>query len=522
MKKSTLILAFSIGVSGISFGQGWIGSTNGQLEAKNSNNSAAGVRAGIGVLRSNNAISDYEVLRTKGELRFQNISQANGNSFSKVLVTNQQGRVRWVEASDLGGSNSSDLDWELVNGGNDIVTGHGLNGFPTGNVGIGTITPGAKLDVNGNANIVSNFTVNNTLIHADAQNNRLGIGTNNPFNIGIYGGDPTFSPKMTVNTSVSTYGWSHTDGNVELASWITAPNSVYLPGAQIGTISNHDLHFFTRDITRLTLTNAGDLGVGTISPQEKLDVNGLIRTTGTLVISDKNYKKNIVKIESVLDKLANLNGYTYYFKTSGVENEGNSSKKSGVSTPKNEKNFSSKKQYGVIAQEVEKVFPEMVNTYKDGKAVNYTMLIPVLIEALKEQQEVIENKTSDIEELKDRLAKIEVLLLSSSSQNINVIDNSNDAIDVRLINENSVVLNQNTPNPFKENTVISWFLPEEILNSKIIFSDNKGNMIKEVNIEQRGESSMNVYADNLSTGIYFYTLIADGEKIETKKMILNK
>ena len=59
---------------------------------------------------------------------------------------------------------------------------------------------------------------------------------------------------------------------------------------------------------------------------------------------------------------------------------------------------------GVIAQDVEKVFPEIVKDNKDGlKAVNYSALIPVLIEAIKDQQTQIELQQKEIDQLKSAL-----------------------------------------------------------------------------------------------------------------------
>lgn len=97
------------------------------------------------------------------------------------------------------------------------------------------------------------------------------------------------------------------------------------------------------------------------------------RVQGT---SDRRFKKDITPIYNATEKLNQLNGYTY--------------------TWKDKKEFPGQalgegKDMGVIAQEVEKVFPDAVMTNKDGyKSVNYNALIPVLIEALKESNKKIQ------------------------------------------------------------------------------------------------------------------------------------
>jgi hypothetical protein len=85
-------------------------------------------------------------------------------------------------------------------------------------------------------------------------------------------------------------------------------------------------------------------------------------------------------------------------------------------------------------------------------------------------------------------------------------------------------INPQTPTffPFKEQTIITYFIPENTKNVKIIFTDAKGNVMKEVEVKETGKGQLNVYAEDLSSGVYSYTLIADGVTIDTKKMVCNK
>jgi hypothetical protein len=80
-------------------------------------------------------------------------------------------------------------------------------------------------------------------------------------------------------------------------------------------------------------------------------------------------------------------------------------------------------------------------------------------------------------------------------------------------------LNQNVPNPFAEQTVITFSLPENIQKVNIMFYDSNGKMINNVEIKERGNSQLNVFANDLSTGVYTYTLVADGQIVATKKMV---
>lgn len=123
-------------------------------------------------------------------------------------------------------------------------------------------------------------------------------------------------------------------------------------------------------------------------------------STGTWSGSDERLKTNIKNFNGAIEKLTQIDIKTYNFKTEEYKHL----------------NFPSTKQYGVIAQNLEKVFPEMVlesehnipdenGNFSDKtvsiKAVNYTQLIPVLIKAVQEQQKMIEELQKEIQELKN-------------------------------------------------------------------------------------------------------------------------
>jgi hypothetical protein len=103
---------------------------------------------------------------------------------------------------------------------------------------------------------------------------------------------------------------------------------------------------------------------------------GTLSATVMTSISDRNVKENIVTIENALSKTLSLRGVNYTLKDT------------------------QQKSIGVIAQEVEEILPEVVNTSDDGtKSVQYGNMIGLLIEAIKEQQ-------SEIEELKTLVKKM--------------------------------------------------------------------------------------------------------------------
>ena len=132
------------------------------------------------------------------------------------------------------------------------------------------------------------------------------------------------------------------------------------------------------------------VGIGGItSPQAPLHVNGAIYSTGDITAyytSDERLKKNITPIDNALEKVRWLKGVNFEWdkeKITGLPFVG----------PKPDKDI------GLIAQDVEKVFPEAVMEREDGhKAVDYTKLVPVLIEAIKELSHKINILEAELED----------------------------------------------------------------------------------------------------------------------------
>lgn len=116
------------------------------------------------------------------------------------------------------------------------------------------------------------------------------------------------------------------------------------------------------------------------------EVVGTFKTEKIYHSSDKRWKKNIETVDSALAKIEALRGVTYEWRTDEFEN----------------KHFSQGTQLGLIAQEVEAVVPEIVSTGDDGyKAVEYANLVALLIEAVKEQQQIINRQNEKIASLEE-------------------------------------------------------------------------------------------------------------------------
>ncbi len=257
------------------------------------------------------------------------------------------------------------------------------------------------------------------------------------------------------------------------------------------------------------------LEVGTAGQNQQIKVNGSVVLT-----SDERLKDNIMDLSNSLSKLDQLRTVTYNYKMPTVvglqkvqtnsETDNNSTKKPKF-VPKAD--TSGRIHYGFLAQDVQKTFPDLV--YKDSAglfSVDYIGMIPLLVDALRDQKNQLDEQAKQIAYLTDLVTK-------SSSGPKKVAASTG-------INETDIltypVLDQNIPNPFNNSTIIGYYLPTTITNASIYVYDMNGVQLKSYSINQRGKGNITVQGSELIAGMYLYTLIADGKVIDTKRMILTK
>ncbi|MEY3247982.1 MAG: hypothetical protein RL742_25, partial [Bacteroidota bacterium] len=233
----------------------------------------------------------------------------------------------------------------------------------------------------------------------------------------------------------------------------------------------------------MTFQANGRVGIGTLQPTSGscglskqtilLDVNGLIRASGSLVTSDRRFKQDIETIPNSLELIRKMRGATYTFNQEAFP----------------DRNFSGGKQYGFIAQEVAEVIPELAVLNSDGYyALNYTMLIPVLTEAIKEQDSMMVSQEAVIATLQTELAELRRELSDLKADRVGQ-------------NTQGFRLEQNAPNPFSNSTVIRYAIPAGTLGATLSVYDLTGRMLRSFNLND-GEGAVTLNAGDLSDGLY--------------------
>jgi hypothetical protein len=259
-----------------------------------------------------------------------------------------------------------------------------------GNVGIGTSTPAQKLDVTGNANVSGNSSVGGLLTAGSATvSGNVGIGTSTPGQkLDVAGnanvsGNAVVAGTLGIGTTTPAGGLHITSGNggpgtgtgtagVVMGGAATLPPYLELRGSGTsGSPTTPYLDFAEtsdQDYATRLISVGGTLNVSG-SNALLLKVNGSVQATNVTYTSDARFKQHVRPLVGALSSVLALRGVRYEWNALGVQHGGTA----GAS------------QVGVLAQEVEKVYPELVSTDKDGyKAVNYAQLTPVLLEAIKE------------------------------------------------------------------------------------------------------------------------------------------
>ncbi|MEM7819713.1 MAG: tail fiber domain-containing protein [Candidatus Aenigmatarchaeota archaeon] len=241
---------------------------------------------------------------------------------------------------------------------------------PSGNVGIGTTAPDATLDVNGAA------TIGGDIGYTNVYQTKLWVGQGN---IHVYGNEDL------IEVAGTQYGrlrlgnaWNYSGIYADTATDGSA-NTLVL-GASSGKIYLN-----------------GNVGVATASPSYKLDVSGDIRTTGCLIynggtlgtcVSDENLKNIIGQfyVQSPLEKVTKLQPVKYTFKSDPNQTL-----------------------VGLLANEVEKIVPELIEIKDDQKQIKYGEMQWLLLEAIKEQQKQIEQQQKEIDELKNEIQRLKLV-----------------------------------------------------------------------------------------------------------------
>ncbi len=213
----------------------------------------------------------------------------------------------------------------------------------------------------------------------------VGIGNNSPsstLTVGNAAG--TIAGELTLNPSSTQYE----GGQINLKKSPLGSTADWIIDQYGTSLSDARLRIFNSlgESNGMAILENGNIGMGTLVPTVRLQVNGDIIANSIAGSSDLRYKTNIHTVENALNKVKALRGVYFNWNQKAFPS----------------KDFTDKTELGFIAQEVEKVLPEVVikdKTAEEYRSVKYDKVVALLVEAIKEQQKQIDSLTIKVNKL---------------------------------------------------------------------------------------------------------------------------
>jgi len=431
---------------------------------------------GIGFAPATNAKLDVS-----GQIKMKGGNPGTG----KVMVSDAGGLASWSTLSALGvlsgsGTNNFVTKWTGSTLGDSQIFDDGTN------VGVGNSSPSEKLDVSGNLNASGTITSNKIILgnppggtaklHVINGTSLTGVSTD----VGIYGFSGNNAGILGESqTNVGIFGISRsTSGFAVLGS---------NPGGWAGFFDGKG--YFAENV-----------GIGTQTPSQKLHVVGNAGKTsgGTswVSLSDARLKDVNSDINNGLEIVARLHPVTYTW--NALRNE-----KFGTEEGK---------KYGFLAQELQEVIPEFVIKGDEGYLwYNPSGMEAILTAAINEQQAVIETQQKELDAMRERMRRIEQMIENRGTGEKNEMEPSYD------LNDEGAALDQNFPNPFIQQTTITYTLDKGNDVELNIYSYT-GQLVQVLvkGFHVKGHYSVIWDTSKIPSGVYFYSLRADGMEIVKK------
>ena len=142
---------------------------------------------------------------------------------------------------------------------------------------------------------------------------------------------------------------------------------------------------------------------------------------------------------------------------------------------------------------------------KGNKSINYVEMVPLLVQSIKEL-------SAEVATLKEQLG------IQDPSKPVMKAKGQTTAIEET--ETDVVTMSQNKPNPFSDSSVITLNIPETTKSAVIGIYDMSGKQVQAINVPQRGQTDITVFAAGLTPGMYVYNLIVDGKVQVSRKMIV--
>ena len=264
--------------------------------------------------------------------------------------------------------------------------------------------------------------------------------------------------------------------------------------------------------------------------------NTNLRVNGVNITSDARLKENVESLQNPLALLEQVNGVSYSYNLSTLEENreqdeskfsatldngisGSSSdseeimdaatiakinrdKQIQAEIDRREAAEASRKRIGFLAQDIQKVLPELVQTDENGMmSIDYIGFIPLIVESLKQMQQTIQDQQKEIETLQSFLpAETKSMFRSTSNEEVSVVEGA------KLYN--------------RAGASVSYTLPATYNTADLKVFDISGKLLKKI-VLTGNNSIVDLNSSEIGYGTFVYTLFVDGKKADTLKKFIN-
>lgn len=401
-------------------------------------------------------------------------------------------------------------------------------------------------------------------------NGNVGFGTSNPATeIHSYNGD---TPTLRLDQN-GTSGWS----------------------PQIWDLAGNESNFFIRDVTNssklvfriqpdapsnaLCIRSTGNVGIGSWSPSEILDVLGNVKLSGFLRINPMVYDTTATPLEGDLYMSSEDHNLSFYNGTEwmawsdhqnlelsshvlSLSNDSTSVDLSLFMDNTDNQSLSLSSDILSISGNINTVDLSSFMDNTDGQELSFsanalsisggvnTVDLSLLMDNTDHQSLELEGNILSIED--GNSVELDAYLDNSDEQDLVSASLIGSILEIEIENGSSVTVDlypliadleervatleslvtgvsnpsfshakifNNTPNPFSSETLIPFFIPESVNDASILITNVQGIEVNVINIEQRASGSVVVSGSDISSGAYFYTLIVDGQIVDTKILV---
>jgi hypothetical protein len=432
---------------------------------------------------------DYDHLNTALGIQAFNPSSTGSDNISigyLALANNTTGLQNVATGDGALNYNTTGSNNSAIGGGAMVNNTTGIAGTAIGSGALSLNTTGNQNTAIGNETLLSNTT--------------------GGYNVGVGTGAGGFNATGFYNTSIGGGSGPYVDGLNNTSSF----------GADAYTHASNTMAFGDTDVVgwgfaaaRPTATNVFIVGTNSTNG------NGAYLTSGGMWMnaSDKNLKEDFSSPDSkdVLEKIKKLSVTKWKYKGTSeyhigpmaqdfydAFNLGTDNKHIGTTDPAG---------IALIAiQELAQQNDSLQNANAQQQAIN------------AQQEELNNNLQTQLNNLKTTISQMQTAMsLCCNSYTSNMATAARPQV---VTGVDAASLQQNSPNPYNGNTVIAYHLPQSATNAEIIVSTVTGTVIKSVSLNGNGDGQVMLNAGALASGTYFYTLLVNGQKIDTKEMII--